>query len=133
MDYFHFGLERMILDTLKKYSQTEIQALDSKLILPLNIDGLPLFKSSKKSAWPVLVLICNLKPLKPFPITLTVGISKSSNLAFLNEAFAAIHSLITNGIDFNEEHFEIKLLCTNKGFFGQCVKQYSGFYGCDKC
>lgn len=57
MNYFHFGLKLMILDTLKKYRQTEIEALNSKLILSLNIDGLPLFKSSKTSAWPVLGLI----------------------------------------------------------------------------
>lgn len=137
MDYFHFGLELMILNTLKKYRQTEIQALNSKLILSLNIDGLPLFKSSKTSAWPVLGLICNLKPPKPFPITLTVGISKPSNLEFLHETIADINSLITNGIDFNEEHFEIKLLCiicdAPAKAFVKCVKQYSGYYGCDKC
>ena len=29
MDYFHFGLELMILDTLKKYNQTDIDAVNN--------------------------------------------------------------------------------------------------------
>jgi hypothetical protein len=137
MDYFHFGLEIMIFHTLKKYAQMDIVALNNKLILSLNIDGLPLFKSSKTTVWPVLGLICNLKPPKAFPITLTVGTSKPSNLEFLNETIIDLNNLITNGININEEHFEIRVLCiicdAPAKAFVKCVKQYSGYFGCDKC
>lgn len=80
MDFFYFGLETMINNALKKYNQTDIQVIDNSITLSLNIDGLPLFKSTNTSVWPVLGLICNLKPPKPFPIALTVGTSKPSNL-----------------------------------------------------
>ena len=37
----------MILDTLKKYNQKDINAVNNELILSLNIERLHLFKSSK--------------------------------------------------------------------------------------
>lgn len=137
MDYFYFGLETMINNALKKYNQTDIQAIDNSITLSLNIDGLPLFKSTNTSVWPVLGLICNLKPPRPFPIALTVGTSKPSNLEFLNETIIELNNLINNGININEEHFEVKLLCVicdaPAKAFVKCVKQFSGYYGCDKC
>lgn len=42
---------------------------------------------------------------------LIVGIFKLLNFEFLNEIIVDINSLIINGIDFNEEYFEIKFLC----------------------
>ena len=110
MDYFHFELELMILDTLKKYNQKDIDAVNNKLTLVLTIEGLPLFKSSKTTVWPVLGIICNFTPPKQFPITLTVGTTKPSNLEFLNEAINDLNNLIINGININDEHFNIRIL-----------------------
>ena len=135
MDYFHFGHELMILDALKKSNQKDIDAANNESILSLNIDGLPLFKRSKTTVWPVLGLICNLTPPKPFPITLNVGTTKPSNLEFLNEAINDLNNLITNGININDEHFNIRILniiCDAQTFV-KCVKQYSWYFGCDKC
>ena len=100
----------MIFNTLKKYNQKDIDAVNNELILFLNIDGLPLFKSSKTTVWPVLGLICNFTPPKQFPITLTVGTTKPSNLEFLNEAINDLNNLIINGININDEHFNIRIL-----------------------
>lgn len=51
------------------------------------------------------------KAPRPFPIALTLGTSKPSNLEFLNETIIELNNLINNGININEEHFEVKLLC----------------------
>ena len=127
----------MIFNTLKKYNQKDIDAVNNELILFLNIDGLPLFKSSKTTVWPVLGLICNLTLPKPFTITFNVGTTKTSNLEFLNEAINDLINLITNEINISDEHFNIRMLniiCyAQANAFVKCVKQYSGNFGCDKC
>ena len=134
--YFHFGLATMISSTLKKYSSDDVQSLD-RIIISLNIDGLPLFKSSNTSVWPVLGAITNLKPMKSFLITVTVGNSKPSNLDFLNETIIDLNNLLINGFDYNERHFGVTLSCiicdAPAKAFVKRVKQYSGYYGCDKC
>lgn len=136
MDYFHFGLATMISSTLKKYSPDDVQSLDG-IIISLNIDGFSLFKSSNTSVWPVLGAITNLKPMKPFLITVTVGNSKPSNLDFLNETIIDLNNLLINGFDYNERHFGVTLSCivcdAPAKSFVKRVKQYSGYFGCDKC
>ena len=58
----------------------------------------------------MLGFIYNLTPLKPFHITSTAGTTKPSNLEFLNEAINDLNNLIINGININDEHFNIRIL-----------------------
>lgn len=55
---------------------------------------------------------------------------------FFNETIIEFNNLI-NGININEEHFEVKLLCVicdaPAKALVKCVKQFSGYFGCDKC
>lgn len=37
VDYFYFGLETMINNEMKKYNQTDIQAIDNSITLSLNM------------------------------------------------------------------------------------------------
>ena len=56
---------------------------------------------------------------KSFPITLNVGTTKPSNLQFLNEAINDLYNLITNGININNEHFNIwilNIICESQTF-----------------
>lgn len=136
MDYFHFGLETMICDTLKQYCSEQLDAIN-ELALSLNIDGLPLFKSTQCSAWPILGVICNIQPCKPFLITLTVGHGKPSNLDFTQEVIAELDYLLANGLQFCGRNFQVSLKCiicdAPAKSFVKCTKLYSGYHGCDKC
>ena len=71
MEYIHFGLRRTIEGQLNHYPE-EVLKKHNTLELSLDIDGLPLFKSSKIALWPVLCAI-HLHPTHVFPVTLTSG------------------------------------------------------------
>ena len=53
---------------------------DKTIQFSLNIDGLPLFKNSSSSVWPIFAIIDSYV----FPLAMTYG-SKPSNLLFLND------------------------------------------------
>ena len=134
--YYHFDTENMIRSVLKRASAENIDSLQH-LVLSLNIDGLPLFKSSSTSVWPVLCCIDNLKPRKVFPISFSVGHSKPSNLNFLNDAVNDLVEISTNGIQFGERNFPVSISCiicdAPAKAFVKNVKLFSGYYGCDRC
>lgn len=81
MKYFYFGIEEQLSKIL---SNSNCPAGDVQLAI--NVDGLPLFKSSSTSCWPVLCRIVNIEKSKVFPIALTVGNNKPTDLEFLTEA-----------------------------------------------
>jgi len=68
MQYFYFGCKEQLCRHLNMYPIDEVTQLDC-IDISLNIDGLPLFKSSSQSLWPVLCKI-NLAPTVVFPLAL---------------------------------------------------------------
>ncbi|XP_076080684.1 uncharacterized protein LOC143051667 isoform X1 [Mytilus galloprovincialis] len=135
MEYYNFGLEKGLKTNLEKYP-CELISQVNRVEISLNIDGLPLFKSSKKALWPVLCGI-NLKPMKVFAVTLTLGTSKPQSLDFLNEVINELDILLQRGIMLNEKHIDIGLKCIVCDAPAKAmikgVKLYSGYCGCDRC
>lgn len=64
--YWHYGLKKVLVDHL-----SEIENLPGELSLNVNIDGLPAFKSSSTSFWPILV---NIHELREVLSPLIVGV-----------------------------------------------------------
>jgi hypothetical protein len=80
--YIYFGLAsklKLLLSRLK----TTISKSSRALNLQFNIDGLPIFKSTSLSMWPILCVVANIVSAKPFPIALFSGYKKPRNLDFL--------------------------------------------------
>lgn len=132
MDYYHFGLKDQLTLML---SSTDIDSLE-QLDLIINIDGIPLFRSSKTSAWPILCCVSNFSD-KVFPVTVTCGPSKPHNLDFLNETVTELQDLVANGLPINNRVLKVSLKCivcdAPAKAFVKCTKLCSGYYGCDKC
>lgn len=61
MEYLYYSLSNQLINVIDKYPQ-EVRDNITNLEISLNIDGLPLFKSSSKSVWPVLCAV-HLDPL----------------------------------------------------------------------
>ncbi|KAL4103230.1 hypothetical protein QTP88_018607 [Uroleucon formosanum] len=69
--YIHLGLRNMLLPILIKIN-AQIYIKSHVLEIGINIDGLPVSKSSKSQIWPILISILNFKELKENAIILMV-------------------------------------------------------------
>ena len=134
--YYHFGIASTITSQLKAHPG--LQACDT-IHLQVNIDGLPLFKSSSQQFWPILGLLQKFdKPMSPFIIGLYSGNEKPSSLdEYLEEFVSEMKYLETHGIE-HEGIFHAVSICnfvcdTPARAYIKQVKGHTGYYGCDKC
>lgn len=132
----HFGLLNCVISRINKM----VMCLpdDYCFNLQINIDGLPLFKSTQHQFWPILGSLRNIENREPFIIGLLFGLKKPDNVSdFLQRFLDEYLELRDNGIEVGGKTLRIKLrsvICdTPARAFVKCVKLYSGNYGCDKC
>ena len=131
--FIHLGLLEGLLQVI---STTPVNSLS--LDLKINIDGLPLSKSSSVNFWPILCLISKAKPHPPFVISLYCGRGKPPDLEsylchFINEYI----SIKDNGFTSNGNNYSIKLksaICDAPArSFLKCTKGHNGKGGCERC
>jgi len=103
----------------------------------MNIDGLPLFKSSNTQFWPILGRTIHPAVSKPFAIGIFLGNGKPKN--YLCDLIDHINNLTATGllIPHTGQHIQIKVSCVicdspARAFVKQS-KGHSGHFGCDKC
>ncbi len=95
--YYHFGLEKGIKNMLRKLNILNWFGLVIQIIV--NVDGLPIAKSSGSQLWPILGKIKNLAQSKPFIFGLYHGKSKPSDSnAYLSAFVEELLLLIANGV-----------------------------------
>jgi hypothetical protein len=135
MDYVYLGFEELLLLHLHKYVANVTDHLH-QLELSLNIDGLPLFKSSGTNLWPILCAI-HLEPAAVFPVAITSGKSKPTDLDFMNDTLEEMSRLIDNGITFNGKQISVSLrsiVCDAPArAMVLATKLFNGYYGCERC
>ena len=77
--YHYFGIANNITTVLQQSSQAVVQSV----CLQLNVDGVPLFKSTSSQFWPLLGRVYAPFVSDPFVIALFYGNEKPKNLDFL--------------------------------------------------
>ena len=102
----------------------------------INIDGLPLFKSSNQSLWPILGLFTNSN--SPFPIAVFCGNGKPSDCQLFLEAFLSEYEeLHNNGIMIEDKQYFLEvnaIVCDAPARqFLKCIKAHNAYYGCERC
>lgn len=108
-----------------------------QLKLKFNIDGLPIYKSSNLSAWPILMQIdgCDLK--FPLPVALFCGIQKPPLDVFLSELCNELRSLFTDNFVYRGVTFSIAnilFLCDAPArCYLQCINFHNSKHGCGYC
>ncbi|KYM95089.1 hypothetical protein ALC62_14272 [Cyphomyrmex costatus] len=134
-EYIHFGIEKGILYMM--HQSTLPQNLD---VLPLmiNIDGLPLCKSSNSQFWPILMSIDLTKYSEVFIVGVYHGTKKpESVISFLNALVEEYLLLKKNGIIVNGKLIKLelrKIICDAPATaFVLSIKSHTGYFGCNKC
>ncbi|XP_055325814.1 uncharacterized protein LOC129579676 [Sitodiplosis mosellana] len=114
--------------------------LNSNITLELNfnVDGLPLFKSSPVTFWPILANIHGMSDVKPMVIGIWSGIGKPKDLTdFLQPLVSDIDTVIRNGVMINEYRIDIVIRCflcdSPARSFIKGIAYFNSKYGCQKC
>jgi len=132
--YYHFGIEHGLIAVVSEFGIKNPETIE----LQINIDGLPLHKSTNAQFWPILGFVSNCLYREPFVIGLFHGSSKPCNIAeYLNDFVSELQTLQTTGITCNNKTYKIALtavICdTPARAFVKNTKGHAGYFGCDKC
>lgn len=76
----------------------------------INIDGIPLYKSSKVQFWPILFNITEMPEAAPMTIAIFYGKTKPTSLdGFLKQLVEELNDVLNNGISINNCRINVKL------------------------
>lgn len=108
--YFYFGIEKT-LNSFCINHKISIQQ-NEEFLLAINIDGLPLSKSSNSSFWPILCSVKSIKILinQVFLVALYHGSAKPKSDDFLKDFINESIHLSTNGILINSVTYKFRIL-----------------------
>jgi hypothetical protein len=131
---FHLGILNQLLIKMADGLKTNV----TKILLQININGLPLFKSSNIELYPILGVCSDFINDTPFIISCFVGTGKPDPIeTFLAPFLLEFKKLQLAGFDCNNKHFNIDIkffICDAparaylKGIVG-----HTGKHGCEKC
>jgi hypothetical protein len=136
MNYAYLGIQENLEFLLNRNILSIQSGKDPVLIdLSMNIDGLPLFKSSRINIWPILMSVN--KALQPLPVAVFCGIGKPNLLVFLSQFCAELTNLTDNGFSFQEMLIKIRkviFICDSPArSFLLNTKGHASFNGCHWC
>jgi hypothetical protein len=148
--FLYFGISKGICKILGKYSLTDsvypvVKRLymsgpnSSKLLtLTVNIDGLPMEKSSSLAFWPILGILDQSECKSPFIIAMYQGQSKPADAnLFLKDFTEECLLLEKDGIEFKGEKYRFRLSCfiadAPARAFLKNIASHNSLNGCEKC
>lgn len=133
--YYHFGFVNCLKKLLNS-SNGEIKNSDS-IEICINVDGLPLSKSSGSQLYPILCnLFLNKNAVNVIGIYHGNEKPKEANL-FLKAFVVEANTVLRNGFYYNGNHFKVKIkafICDvpAKSYI-KYTKGHSGYMSCSKC
>lgn len=131
-EYLHYGLEKALNDLLQRNV-----TLPQNSLIDINLDGLPISKSTKKSLWPILGKIIG-QNAPPFLIGSYHGKDKPKSLdLYLHLFIDEFKKLIIDGFDYDGRTYKITLrsnICDSPArSYVTATKQHNSTFGCSKC
>ncbi|KAL2103176.1 hypothetical protein ACEWY4_000044 [Coilia grayii] len=134
-EYFHFGLAKGILS---KLSTIHLPDSIQTIRVQFNIDGLPVFKSSKLQFWPILSLTDCDYTRTPFVVGIFCGSGKPSSVSdYLRQFVNDLSDLLNSGVTFRGRLLRVAIssfICDAPArAFVKQIKCHNGYSGCDKC
>ncbi|CAH0547083.1 unnamed protein product [Brassicogethes aeneus] len=131
--YCHLGLHKALENFLLKNPNFPNKVLQ----VAINIDGLPLYKSTNGQLWPILGQVKNYDS-RPFPIGIFFGTSKPKPLeSFLKEFISEFEAILANGFQINDKMYTVQIfgfICDAPArSYLKCIKSHGGYSSCEKC
>ncbi|XP_065679433.1 uncharacterized protein LOC136071678 isoform X2 [Hydra vulgaris] len=128
--YVYLGIEYGIKRKLQKNPHNF-----NNIELLVNVDGLPLFKSTGTTIMPIL---CSFRKSEVFIVSLFCGQSKPNSIEdFLNDFLIEYKDLHTNGLVFNSITYTLSIklfICDAPArAFLKCIKSHTGYFSCERC
>jgi len=130
----YFGVEHCLIIKLRNGLKQNIPTI--KLII--NIDRLPIFKSSSTNLWPILGRSDSLVDDRPFMIACFCGEGKPSNLEhYLNPFIEEINFLREHGFQYNGKILYPEIECFTADAPARAmlkmIKGHTSTYACERC
>ena len=116
-------------------SENQAAIPDEKINLIVNVDGVPLYKSSGDQFWPIL---CRFHKLPTFIIAIDYGNKKPSNVEdFVLDFFKKYWNLQNDGVEFQGVKLSIEIfsfVCDAPAKqFLKAIKDHNGYWSCGRC
>jgi len=134
--YHHFGIEK----SLNLLHARGVLQPENSISIQINIDGLPLFKSTGMQLWPLLGLVKEplISYVDPFVIGLFAGMAKPKNVAeFLLDFVIEAKRLQDEGFLISGKRVYLRFhsfVCDAPArSFLKNIKSFSGYHGCERC
>lgn len=130
--YLHIGLKNQLLKVKSVIENCESICLD------INVDGLPLYKSSSLALWPILAKIVDNPRVKVFPIGIYLGNKKPFSVnCYLHDFVKEFADLKQYGLQIGDKIIKINIrsfVCDTpaRSFICQIVG-HNALEGCCKC
>lgn len=137
--YYHFGISNS-LKTFFENGDLKPSEVDGKQVLQLqiNVDGLPLYKSTNYQLWPILGMVVNNVAKVPFVIGMFGGPKKPGTIFdYLCDFVRECQTLEDKGILFGSHTYGFQIhsiMCDAPArAFVRNTKGHNAYYGCDRC
>jgi hypothetical protein len=137
-NFYHLGLQRQLVRLAENWADYFPDVQIVTMTISLNTDGLPLFKSSKQTVWPLLCNVMDVPIPVVLPITITCGNSKPTDTEYLNEGISEVITGVTDGFNLPDGRIlklrlkHIVLDAQARSLVKRTV-QVGGYYACDRC
>lgn len=137
--YIHLGIENMLVPILKKYN-APLNNPSHILKIGINIDGLPISRSSKSQLWPILISILNFKELinNVIPIGIYHGEKKPNSIEeYMNPFILDLLNVMKSGLGVNGSFMKFEMsniVCDApaKSFILN-AKSHNAYFWCTSC
>ncbi|XP_067615227.1 uncharacterized protein [Eurosta solidaginis] len=131
--YLHIGLEKQ----LKKLPPYALLGYDA-IVLDIDVDGLPLYKSSSETLWPILGRVVNISKIDVILIGTYLGKKKPFNVdTYLHDLTIEIKELKEHGLILNSRELKVEIrafICDTPARSFMCdIMGHNSLVGCSKC
>lgn len=135
--YYHFGLSSAIISELKITNEHELTT--DTLTVHVNVDGLPLSRSSNMQLSPILGQIVELPKSNVLIIGVYAGPCKLESVNdYMHDFVEDLKAITATGVTFNDKHYKVPLPDafihdTPARAYLKCVKGHGGYSSCERC